>query len=79
MARARVRGIYPIRENLKAQRESIEKSEELDPAAKTAICDFLDKCAANGLSTHRTAFYAVYFYSHKSLPQSVNWIPLDWP
>ena len=22
---------------------------------------------------------AVYFYSHKSLPQSVNWIPLDWP
>jgi len=60
MTRARVRGIYPIRENLKAQREAIEASPELSSETKTVICDFLDKCAANGLSTHRTAFYATY-------------------
>jgi len=57
--RGKVRGIYPVRESLEAQREIIKRS-ELSQETKGKILEFLDKCVADGLTLHRVNFYATY-------------------
>src|SRR2546430_4229863 len=59
MPKARIAGIYPVREDLRKRRKIVEES-TLPQESKDVILEFLDVCSARGLSPHREAFYATY-------------------
>ena len=59
MPKARIAGIYPVREDLRKRRKIVEES-KLPQESKDKILEFLDVCTARGLSPHREAFYATY-------------------
>ena len=59
MPKARIAGIYPVREDLRKRRKIVEES-KLPQESKDKILEFLDACTARALSPHREAFYATY-------------------
>src|SRR5207245_1180296 len=59
MPKARIAGIYPVREDLRKRRKIVEES-KLPQESKDKILEFLAVCTARGLSLHREAVYAPY-------------------